>query len=614
MKIKSLNSLVGLCALLGIVIFGNIIVNRMSLRLDITEEKLYTLSEGSLNIIDGIKAPLNGKLFFSQSLEGVPPVLKTYYQRVRAMLEEFQKKNPNITLEFIDPQPDSDEELLAQRYNIAGQQLSNDGNFYFGLVLSNFSGDEAIPYLDFNKEDTLEYDLVRRIYLLNLNKKPKVGILSSFEILGQEAPQQQFGMPQRPQPGVPAWLFTQELGQNYNLVKVDPSAGSLDKDLDLLLVIHAKGLDDKMQYAIDQFVVSGKRAIFFVDPFVLREEQNQQRMQPPMPNTSLDKVFKKWGIEYDSGKVVLDPLFAFIQRGQGGSNKIPTVLSLKSSCMSDDVSTQKLSDVFMLFSGDLGKNKEVSGVEFKPLMMTSKEGRLEEKFKLMYSRPEQLLADIKGSGSVRNLAGLYSGTFRSAFDKAPEGVSGEHVMEGKAPNHIIVVADADMLEDQYWSQSQNFFGQNIVQAINQNTVFLNNVVEKLTGSNDLIGLRSRTKSIRPFEKVLEIEEIARRNYQARQTELQEQLKTVKDEIAKLMQKADPGQRVIVSPEVQEQIKQFQAKEIVVAKELRQVSKNLRSSIVELGTKLKYFNLLLIPLLLAIYGSISLYTKSRRISA
>ena len=282
--------------------------------------------------------------------------------------------------------------------------------------------------------------------------------------------------------------------------------------------------------------------------------------------------------------------------------------------MSDDVSTKKLSDVFMLFAGEVGKIKEVEGVDFKPLFHTSKESQLEDKFKLMYSRPEQLMADIKGGGSVRNLAGLYSGTFRSAFDKAPEGAKGEHLMECKTANHIVVVADVDMLEDQYWSQSQNFFGQNIVQAINQNTVFLNNIVEKLTGSNDLIGLRSRTKSIRPFDKVLEIEEIARRSYQARQTELQEQLKSVKDEIAKLMQKSDPGQRVIVSPEVQEQIKQFQEKELVVAKQLRSVSKELRSSIVELGTKLKYLNLLLIPFLLAIYGSISLYTKSRRISA
>jgi ABC-type uncharacterized transport system involved in gliding motility auxiliary subunit len=615
MKTKSLNSAVGILALLGIVIFGNVILTRMSLRLDVTEEKLYTLSEGTLNILEGLKAPLNIKLFFSQKLEGVPPILKTYHQRVRAMLEEFQRKNANINLEFIDPEPDSDEELLAQRYNVAGQPLSSDGNFYFGLVFSNFAGEESIPYLDFNKEDTLEYDLVRRIYLLSLSNKPKIGVLSSFEVLGQEAPPQQFGMPQQPPQGAPAWLFTQELNQSYDMVSVDPSSGSLDNDLDLLLVIHAKALDEKMQYAIDQFVMKGKRAIFFVDPFVLREEQNQQnRMRPPTPDNSFDKLFKKWGVDYNNGKVVLDPLYAYIQRGMGSSTKMPTVIDLKSESMSDDVSTNKLNNMRLLFTGQVGKIQDVEGVEFKALLSTSKEAQLEDKFKLMYSRPEQLLADLKGKGSVIPLAGLFSGKFRSAFDKAPEGVNGEHLVESKTSNHIIVVADVDMLEDQYWAQTMNFMGQTIIQPSNQNTVFLNNIVEKLSGSNDLISLRSRSRSMRPFEKVLEIEEQARRSYQAREKELQEQLQNVEAEITKLMQKADPGQRVIVSAEVQAEIKSFQEKKAVVAKELRGVRKDLRSSIVELGTTLQAINILLIPLLLALFGSISLYTKSRRISA
>jgi ABC-type uncharacterized transport system involved in gliding motility auxiliary subunit len=514
MKTSKLNSTVGLIALFGILVFGNIVTNRLSLKLDITEEKLYTLSDGSMNIVGKLDAPMDIKMFFSQSLENVPPLLKTYQQRVRAMLVELQSKSEHINLEFVDPEPDSDEELLAQRYGITGQPLSAAGSFYFGIVFSNYAGEETIAYLDFNKEDTLEYDIVRRIYLLSMTGKPKIGVLSSLEVLGTPAPPQQFGMPQQPPSQNPAWLFTQELKQSYDLVKVDAESGTLAKDLDLLLVIHAKNLSENMQYAIDQFVMSGKRALFFVDSFMMRDQQQQNRFQPPTNDNSFGKLFSKWGVDYQSNKVVVDPIYAYVQRGAASSTKVPVVLTLGPKSMSDDVSTKKLNQLMMLYTGAVNKKEGVENVEFKPLISSSSEANTEDKQKLLYTPPEQLLADLKG-GTPQHLAGLYSGKFRSAFDKAPEGVDGDHINEVADTNHIVVVADVDMLEDQYWARNMNFLGQSVTQAINQNTVLLNNLVEKLTGNNDLISLRSRSRFLRPFDKVLVLEENARKAYQER---------------------------------------------------------------------------------------------------
>lgn len=612
---KKFNSTIGIIALLGILIFGNVVATRLGIKVDITEEKLYTLSEGSINIVDKLDTPLDIKLFFSQSLEEVPPILKTYHQRVRAMLEELQSHSENISLEFIDPEPDSDEELLAQRFGITGQPLSRAGNFYFGIVLSNYAGEENIAYLDFNKEDTLEYDIVRKIYLLSQTGKPKVGVLSSLNVLGDEPPPAQFGMPPAQNPN-PAWLFTQELKQSYELVKLDAEAESLENDLDLLLVIHAKNLSEKMQYAIDQFVMSGKRAIFYVDPFYMKDQQGggMNRFQPPSVDRSFDKLFDKWGIKMDMGKVVLDPLYAYIQRGMGQSTKIPMVVDLKQASMSDDVSTKKLNHVMMLSAGHLELKDDQEGINFKPLISTSDKSVTQDKMTLMYSRPDQLMANLKGDGKAHHLAGLYSGTFRSAFDKAPEGVEGEHLGQSQDENHVVVIADVDMLEDTYWAETMNFLGQSIIRARNQNTVLLNNLVEKMTGNNDLISLRSRSRFVRPFDKVLELEEQARREYQTREQELQSQLQKVEQEINQLMQKADPGQRVIVSADVQKQINEFQDKKVSVAKELRKVRKNLRSSIDELGIKLQAINILLMPLLIALYGLIVLTQRSRRISA
>jgi ABC-type uncharacterized transport system involved in gliding motility auxiliary subunit len=614
MKTNQLNSTVGLLALFGILVFGNIVASRIPVKVDITEEKLYTLSEGSENIVSKLDAPMDIKLFFSNSLENIPPLLKTYHQRVRAMLEELQQHSEFINLEFIDPEPDSDEELLAQRYGIQGQPISAAGSFYFGIVFSNYAGEESLPYLDFQKEDTLEYDIVRRIYLLSLEGKPNIGVLSSIKVLGTPAPPPQFGMPQQPQGQEPAWLFTQELKQSYELTEIDPTGDDLGGEFDLLLVIHPKDLSEKMEYAIDQFVMSGKRAIFYMDPFFMRDQQNQNRFQPPANNQSLYKVFGKWGVEYDSGKVVVDPHYAYVQRtGMGSSTKVPVVLNLGPDSMQDDVATKKLNQLMMLYCGSVGQKDGVENVNFTPLITTSEASGVEDKFKLMYTQPEQLLADLKG-GTPQNLAGLYSGKFRSAFDKAPEGVEGEHLQEVSEENHIVVVADVDMLEDQYWSRNMNFLGQNLAQAINQNTVLLNNLVEKMTGNNDLISLRSRSRFLRPFDKVLALEEKARMEYQTREKELQTELQKVEGEINKLMQKADPGQRVIVSADVQNQIKTFQDKKVKVAKELRKVRKNLRSSIDELGIFLQALNILLVPFLIALYGIFVITQKSRRVAS
>jgi ABC-type uncharacterized transport system involved in gliding motility auxiliary subunit len=610
---RSINTTVSLLVLLGIFIFGNIVVSKLPLKLDITEEKLYTLSEGSVNIVSSLDAPLDIKLFFSDSIDGIPPLLKAYNQRVKALLEELASYNDFVQVEFVDPQPDSDEELLAQRFGISGQP-SRDGNFYFGVVLSNFNGEKIIPYLDFQKSESLEYDLVRNVYLLANTVKPKIGIISSQEVIGVEPPPMNFGMPQPP--AQPGWLFTKELKQSYELEKVDPSSGSIPNDVDLLLVVHAKDLDDKGRYAIDQFVLSGKNAVFFVDPFLMRENENQSQFQPPTPNTALDDLFKKWGVVYSPSKVTMDTTFAYIQRTQAGGQKYPPVMRLTQDAVSkDDMSTSHLSHLFMVYAGHLDVDSGLDKVEFTPLVSTSDKGWSEDKIKMMYTTPQQMVAATPDKGSVLNLAGLYSGTFASAFEASPEGAEGgEHLSASSKTSHIVVVADVDMLEDQYWAQTFNFLGQQMIQARNQNTVLLNNLLEKMSGNDDLISLRSRSRFLRPFDKVIEREEAAREQYQEKETELQEQVQELEEKISQLVQKADPGQKVVISTEIQDKIKSFREEKVKVSRELRHVRKNLRQSIDELGTNLKAINIIFIPLLIALYGIFVAIQKSRRIKA
>lgn len=611
MKDKKLSSLIGLLALLGVVVFGTLVFKRLPLKVDITEEKLYTLSQGSVNIVSDLSAPVDIKLFFSGSLKGVPPILKTYHQRVKTLLQELQSHSDHLNLEFIDPEPDSDEELLAQRYGITGQPLSHEGAFYFGLVMSNFSGEQTMAYLDFQQENTLEYDLVRNLFLLSMTEKPTLGVLSSLEIIGEEAPPAQFGMPQPP--GKPGWLLTEELKQIYDLVPVDASSGSISEDIDLLLVIHLKEANEMVQYAIDQYVMSGRNAIFYVDPYVMTEEQTRNRYQPPRPDRSFSRLFREWGVKYDPMKVVVDPIRAYVQRTPGGVQKIPMVVTLGNENMSDDISTDKLNNLVTFYPGTVDLVPDApEGVEFKALMTSSEKGQLLDKFKAN-ARPEQILADLKDEGEVYPLGGLFSGAFPSAFEQAPPGAPGTHMAAAAETVHFAVIADVDMLQDDYWAQKMNFFGQTLIQAVNQNTVLLNNMAEKLVGNDDLISLRSRARFIRPFEKVLEKEEEARKKHQAREQELQEKLNKVEEQISTLLRQADPEQKVVLSQKVKEQIDQARQEKVEVAKQLRNVKRDLRRSIDELGSTLQFLNILLVPLLIGLYGIFVLIQRSRRIA-
>lgn len=603
------NSIVGLALVLGIVILGNLLLNKMSVRLDITEEKLFTLSEGTVNIIESIDDRVSLKFYYSKSLEGVPPQFKNYQKRVKSLLQEYVELNDHINLEIIDPEPDSDEEEVAQRYGITGQPLGPGLNFYFGLVVSNFSGEETLPFFDVRRERFLEYDITRSLYLLNLTGKPKVGVLSSLDVLGVEAPPQMPGMPPQPnQPqGKDPWIFTNELKKFYDLVKIDAEKGEIPADVNLLMVMHAKDLNEKMQYAIDQFVLSGKNAIFFVDPMYMEDQRQQNQFQPPKPNTSLDKIFSKWGIEYSSEKITADPQLAYTDPRQ----KQPAVIVINENVVSDDVTTAQLSSMIMLYPGKVALKEGTEGVTYSGLISTSDQAKSLEKFKVMYNQ-NGLMSEFKSGGAKHDLAGIFTGKFKSAFDKAPEGATGTYKAEADAEVSVMVVADMDMLFDQYCMRKIEIMGQVLgYQPINQNTVFLNNAVEKMTGNKDLISLRSRGKFSRPFTKVADMEKDARDKWQKQEEELQSHLKSLEEKINSSLKQAGPNQ-LVISDEGQKAIEEFKEERRKVKKQLRDVRKNLRGDIENLGTTLKAVNILIGPFIVILFGCFIAVTKSRRV--
>jgi len=612
-KQNKINSVFGLVILFAVVVFGNLMVNNMSVRKDITEEKLFTLSDGSRSILEDLSEPVTFKFFYSKSLEGVPPQLKNYCKRVLSLLSEYVEASDEMNIEIIDPEPDSEDEEIAQRYGIKGQQIAPGVNFYFGLVVTNVSGEEVLPYFDMSRERFLEYDITRSIYLLNLVGKPKVGILSSLDVLGVEAPQPQFGMPPMPNApkSVPPWMVTHELKKFYDLQKVDVAAETIPSDLNLLVVMHAKDLSEKMQYAIDQYVMSGKNIIFFVDPMYIKDRQGQNQFQPPKPNTSLDKIFAKWGIDYSASKVTLDPELA----AQVRTGNHPAILRINNKTVSkEDIVTAQLSSLVMLFPGLVGLKDDVKDVTFTALISSSNKAKTQDKMKVMYSQPDSMMSGIKEEEKQRAISGLFSGKFKSAFDKAPAGISTPHIAESIEETSIIVTADMDMLEDDYCMQPIQIMGQVLgYRPLNQNSVFLSNTFEKMVGNKALISLRSRGKFQRPFDKVTDMENKAREKWKKREEELQKELNELETQINSRLKKQGQNQQIILSSEDTKSIEKFKEKRRAVNKELRQVRKNLRGDIVNLGTRLKAINILFAPLLVVLFGCFIAFSKSRRIA-
>lgn len=608
---RKLNTGIGIAVIFGIVIFGNVVANRINLRLDITDEKLYTLSEGTHAIIKSFDDVITLKLYYSRSLEGIPPQFKNYARRVEELLEEYPLHGKNISLEVIDPEPDTEAEEMAQRYGIQGHPLAPGINFYFGLIASGIAGEEVIAYFDERRENFLEYDITRSIYLVGQQGKPTLGILSGLKILGDTPPPPQFGAPP-PKDLKDAWMFTSELKKIYAVEEISSTAESIDPSVDLLLVVYPKDLSEKTQYAIDQHLLNGKNVIFFVDPLYMNE-QAPNRFAPPEPDTSLDRLFDAWGVAYKPEEVLADPIFASPVRSPEGVVKHPAWLSLtQASVNPDEVVTGELSQLLMLYPGQVGLKSGIEEVSFTPLLSTSNRAKSFDKSRITYSQANQLMSDLSSGGEKYSLAGLFKGSFKSAFSKAPEGVSGEHLTKSKTPGAVIVVADVDMLEDQYCLQPIQIFGQVVgYEPLNQNTFFLANTVEMMSGNKDLISLRSRGKFVRPFDKVVELEADARSRFQEEEKNLQSKLQELETQINQRLQGTDASNQAIVTATVQAELEKFREERLKISRKLREVKRNLRGDIESLGTNLKVINILGMPVLIGILGLLIATGRTRR---
>jgi ABC-type uncharacterized transport system involved in gliding motility auxiliary subunit len=633
MKKKSfetfLYSALGILAMAFILIVVNVILGAVKQRVDLTKEKAYTLSKGTRDILKKLDTPVKIRFYCSQSEAATPETvfLKTYARRVEDLLSEYkQAGHGKVIVEKYDPQPDSDAEDSARLDGVEGEQLSNGERFYLGLAVVVANEKEALPFLAPNRERLLEYDLSRAITRVMTTDKPVVGIMTQMPL---------FGMPSNPmmarmgQQGQEPWHILTEIKNGFTVKRVAMDADKIDDDIKVLLVIHPREISDKAQYALDQFIMRGGKLVAFVDPLPIIDSKEQNQMLGNIPNSgsNLDKLFKAWGISIDTGKVVADMNYKMQVGGRNGQPQdAPAFLSIAGEGINkDDIITSQIDNVWLPFAGAF-TGTPVAGLRETVLLKSTKQSQLVDGFMANLSG-ENVLKDFKPSGTEYALAIRLTGKFKTAFpngapeDKkeegtnAPPAVKAPQLKETQADNSVVLVADADMLYDGFTlRQMQTPFG-NFATPLNGNLNLAQNAVEQLSGDNSLISVRSRATQNHPFTRIKTMEAKANERFQAEIKRLEESAAEAQRKINEIQQqKKDKDQRFILSPEQQQELANLRKQEGETRRHLKQVQKDFRKEVVSLQTRVKWMNILAVPLAVTVSGIAIAMIKRRKTSA
>jgi ABC-type uncharacterized transport system involved in gliding motility auxiliary subunit len=620
-------------------------------RIDLTEEELYTLGQGSKQLVADIEEPLVMKFFFSESVARELPQLRDYAQRIRDLLTEYEALNPGkLTLEMIDPEPFSEAEDEATLAGLQGAPVSLGGDtMYMGLVVERQSqqgqeevAGEVIAFFNPERERFLEYDISQVIYRLGSNRQLAVGVISGVQMFGG------YDFASRQSTG--PWAIIEQLRGVAEVRQIHDSGLSLmDENLDVLLVAHPQNLEEKTLYAIDQFVLSGGRALVFVDPHA----EINARMPGQASGSELGELLAGWGVDFDPGQIVGDSRWGLRISAANGGVPLPHVgiVGLMDEAMDrNSIITTELDSINVASSGYL-LQAEGSSTQFQPLLQSSDAAALIESERYVSIRDHgELLNEFVPTGERYVLAAKISGEAASAFDAAPQPepekepeldeqpepeaaestqkseVDGDESAQEpeeteSVPPHrdsgkvnVIVVADVDLLSDRLWVQVSNFFGQQVMVPWANNGDFVINAVENLGGSEALISLRSRGQYSRPFDVVNELRSAAAEKFKQQEQVLLQRLEQLEASIASLAPTPDlqgDAGAATLSDAQQAEIKAFEAQRLETRKQLRQVQHQLNESIDALEARLRWINIALVPALLMVLMVVVLVYRRRQ---
>lgn len=602
---------------------------------DLTEDKLYSISPGSVAVLKSMNEPVKARVYFSRRLGELSTTHARYFERVRSMLEEFSRiSNGKLQLEFLDPEPFSDAEDRAVASGLTGRRLNAEGEMgYFGLSATNSTDNqELIPFLSPDRENFVEYDITKLIHTLSNPEKRRVGIVSALPLDGGENP-----VTKQPSP---AWAIMSQIREFFDVEKLPEDLVEIPNRIDVLLVAQPKALTAQAAYAIDQYVLKGGKMLALIDPMPEVAQLHMIEVKGD-GRAELAKLLKAWGVDFDPTKVAADIRHAqrvqFGRSGDGNVTEFVAWLGLgKDNIDSQDVLSNGIDNLNFASAGIL---KPIAGASttVTPIVTTSTEAmEVSAQRTGMGADPLGLLRGYAPGGKSLTLAARISGEGKSAFPagkpkdetdlgtgaaaddkKADEAKTATADPKATDPNYVatgnvnvIVIADTDIMADQFWAETRQMMGRQFVIPHAHNAAFIVGALENLTGSDDLIALRGRGIKDRTFTLVEDLRRDAERQYREKEQALTEKLKNVEQELEKLQAAAASG-NVIVSDKERATIENFRSQMVETRRELRHVKLALRQNIDRLDGWLKFANIALVPLLIAVGGLGWTVWRSRR---
>lgn len=606
-------------------------------RLDMTENDAYTLSDSTFTILEKIEQPINLYLFFSERASRNQPFLRKYYDKVKELLEEFELySNDQIIVHFINPEPFSEEEDRADSFGLQKVPVQQGGeSLYFGLAGTNAIGHvEVIPFLDSQRESFLEYDIDKMIYSLINPEKPTLGLMTSISMFPSD----------NVLPGDKAWVITEQLEQRFEVKKLYRGLDEIKSDeVDVLMVVHPKDLSNVTLYAIDQYVMRGGKAIFFVDPYA--EIEYVPGLGVPRPgdetkrSSSLNRIFRKWGFEVNDDKIIGDSAAALSVSapGKAAERDIVMVGYGPGNIEEDDVATARLQQIILgmpSYIRVLNQNR----IKMTPLIWTTEQATLLSLIHVAKARfaqrPSMLLEDFKATGKEYPIAARIQGKLPSAFTQAPAPEppeEEEELEEGEEPPpppkpredlpphvsatdedaNLVVVADADILSDRLWVQISRFLEQRIYRPFANNRDFIVNTLENMTGDESLVGIRSRTVFSRPFTRIEEIQQAANFKFQSTEDALNKKLKESEEKLKELQSQRTDTTSNILTPEQQAEVAKSRKQMLQTRRDLREVKHNMVKDIDTLVAQIKFINIGGVPILITVFAGVFALLKRNR---
>ena len=587
-----------------------------SARLDLTKDKLYTLSESTIKLLKDVKEPVTFRLYLSGGLAQAVPHLGIYANRVRDLLLEYQSvSNGKVKLEVLDPAPFSSIEDRAVAAGLRGiPAVSGGDNMYFGLVGSNTTDDiETIPFIQIDREAFLEYDLSKMLYALVTSKPTVVGIVSTLPTDGT----MKVTATGRQEPVAP-YVVRNQIGELFETRFLGKEIDEVPSDVNVLMVVHPKNQSARTIFAIDQYLLAGGKAIIFVDPFAEVEGMQGQMLGSTIGGSSLDRIFKVWGLEYDINTVVGDRLSARKVLPEAGNRPIEYLPWLELRGPSLDRSSPITSgiDVVALASAGHLSVKDNSSLKITPLLISSPGAGLIDSKKVQgFRNPKKLLREFKADKKQFILAGRITGSVQTAF---PDGVpapgkdqDGKLVevnpwqspilTQSESPLDIIVVADADILADRFWVIMRDFAGQRVPVPTANNGDFVLNSIDALAGSSSLMELRGRGSASRPFKVLQDIQKTASRKFEDKERGLRQTITKTEKKLQQLRRRNPESSAKVVSERDRREMEKMQREILGFRSELRKVRRSLTQDYQRLEMQLWFLNIALVPILLIIFS-------------